>query len=94
MNKATARNTLPSAQGQDPTQATEDALDEYDPLAPGDDLGGDDDFNEFGAFAKLAGGTRIKGTVKSIDIPKMRSNRDAGAGRKFNKPLHKDKRGP
>lgn len=98
MNKVTARATDPSAQGHSPT--SEDASLESDPpAAPVDSAEDDDDddaddFEEFGAYGRMAAVARVKGSAKSFDVPKMRGNRDAGAGRKFNKPLHKDKRGP
>lgn len=50
---------------------------------------GDDD-EPYGYLA----GARPRGADKGGAIPKMRANRDAGAGKKFNKPLHRDKRAP
>lgn len=63
-------------------------------LEEGDDLAGEEPFDEFEAYAQLAAGARIHGEDRAPVAMKMRGNREAGAGRKFNKPAHKDKRGP
>lgn len=73
---------------QDDDQETAGHPEQHEALLDDDEF----DFEEFGAYGKMASGARVKGSEKSIDIPKMRANRDGG-GRKFNKPLHTDKRG-
>lgn len=59
-----------------------------------DELSGDEPFDDFEAYAQLAAGARIHGGDRGPIAMKMRGNRDAGAGKKLNKPAHTNKRAP
>lgn len=95
MTQGTQRLINPVTQG--PIHIADDIGDSRDTWAhdlladPAEDL--EDDFEEFGLYGKMAAAARVKGASKPIEITRMRDSRDAKAGRKLNKPLHKDKRG-
>lgn len=77
--------------GLDAQDIESNAMEENLSPSPADDVFDfDDDFDEFGKYARMAAGARFKQPAKS-GVQKMRTTHDVKGLRKLGKPEHRDK---